>query len=416
MFVITGYMVLIRDIWSPLIRQVFVIDVEGDYVLLGIIVLLLPFLFQRSLHALRYNCYVGSLSIFVLCIALCRGGWQNAIEDDDSSFTIEFFKMPSSQDILFSFPIITCAFLCHFNVIAIQNALSKPTRKRIQHLIQYAIGACFLLMYMFGLGGYLYGGYDTRGNILLNVPMAKQRGEDEGEYYLFLLGRIGCGTTIMFAMPMMALPCRDSLLEVVDVWFHRSHHTDEINNNDVQHRESCCWKFFHRFNKAETVRDAAITTEDEVTELLPGELELEEENDDNHPSPHLGRRSSVLIRHDPIQSDYIFRNTLAHYGSTLLITTTCYLGAVAVSGVAVVWSFIGSSMAFFIGFILPCGCYIVIESAVPTIAEGGDRKDGWIRLAWAILIFSIVGALVCTVNNSAGLFPFIVSLTHNNKV
>jgi len=425
MFVIIGYMILIRDIWTPLARQVLGEDVDGDYVLLGITVLLLPLLFQRSLHALRWNCYVGSASIFVLCIALCRGGWQHlkpppsssSLNDDshsdnendisdtieDSFSTIDYFKIPSSQEILFSFPIVTLAFMCAFNIISIQNALSQPSRKRIQNLTQYAIGACFCLSYMFGLGGYLYAGSKTRGNILLNVPMARQEGEDEMEYYLFLLGRIGCGTTIMLATPIVALPCREALLEVVDVWFHHTHHhhvvTDHQTADDVAttaENEKCCWAMLHRCNTSETVQDSAITTEDEVvteaTEILPG--------DDSQDSPR--PKSSVLIRHDPIQRDYIFRNTLAHYGSTLLITTTCYLGAVSITGVAVVWSFIGSSMAFFIAFILPCGCFIVIENAVPSVAEGGDRNDGWIRVAWAILLFSCVGAVVCTVNNTVG--------------
>ncbi len=156
---------------------------------------LLPFLFQRSLHALRKICYVGFASIAVLCIALRHGGFQS-LNDTSNEFQIEFFKVPSPKDLLFSFPIITCSFLCHFNVIAIQNALIQPTRKRMQHLIQYAIGACFLLMYLFGFGGYVYGGNDTQGNILLNVPMTRED-VDDADYYLFFLGRIGCGITIM---------------------------------------------------------------------------------------------------------------------------------------------------------------------------------------------------------------------------
>lgn len=38
--------------------------------------------------------------------------------------------------------------------------------------------------------GYVYGGSMTQGNILLNVPMTRQ-GEDDTNYFLFLLGRIG---------------------------------------------------------------------------------------------------------------------------------------------------------------------------------------------------------------------------------
>lgn len=65
----------------------------------------------------------------------------------------------------------------------------------------------------------------------------------------------------------------------------------------------------------------------------------------------------------------------------------------AVSGVAVV-----CSVAFFIAFILPCGCFIATQTAVPSVAEGGDRHDSWIQAAWAIMIFSFVVAIVCTIN------------------
>jgi len=201
----------------------------------------------------------------------------------------------------------------------------------------------------------------------------------------------------MLAMPMMALPCREALLEVVDVWFHHSHHLPDDESVDggvtTAENDTCCWRFFRRCNTSETVQDAAITTEDEVTEIL---AQGRERGD----SIGSAGRSSILIRNDPITSDYVFRNTLAHYGSTLVITGACYLGAVAVSGVAVVWSFIGSSMAFFIAFVLPCGCFVVVEGAVPTAAEGGDRRSDLVRIAWAILWFSVVGAVVCTMNST----------------
>eukprot|EP01083_Nonionella_stella_P043269 116747_1 len=150
---------------------------------------------------------------------------------------------------------------------------------------------------------------------------------------------------------MMALPRREALLEVVDVWFHHGHIVDVY-----------CWKLFRQCNRTESVQDAYITTEDEFTDIFREGLDNDE---------HQIRKSSAVIRHDLIQSDYIFRNTLAHYGITLLITIMCYLGAVAVNVVAVVWSFVGSSMAVCIGFILPCGCFVVIESVVPTVGEGG---------------------------------------------
>lgn len=415
-FVIVGYMVLIRDIWTPLVTEAVnattsidqhVDEVNGDYVLMGIIGIMLPFLIQRSLHALRWNCYIGFASVSILTLALCRGGLQrlydNIIADDDDTnqqddFTIHFFKVPSVEEILFSFPIVTCSFLCHFNIIAIQNALSVPTRQRMQTLIGYAVGSCFLLMYSLGLGGYLFAGESIQGNVLLNVPMSKGDGEDEGEFWLFLFGRIGTGVAIMLAMPLMALPCREALLEVVDVWFHDSHHRrGDVDNGGADADEtSWCWRLFHRCNKDETTQDRSIATEDEIQEILPTASEDElVDGEDSILKP----RASLLIRNEPIQKDYIFRNSFVHYGSTILIIAMCYSGAVIVRGVAFVWSFIGSSMAFFIAFIVPCGCFIVIESEVPSEDNGGDRHVSWICVAWAILVFSVVGAVVCTCNS-----------------
>ena len=142
-----------------------------------------------------------------------------------------------------------------------------------------------------------------------------------------------------------------------------------------------------------------ITTEDELVEIVGNGEASQEAGDKECSTIH----RAELIRHDPIQRDYIFRNSLAHYGSTVLITVICYFGAVCVDGVATVWSFIGSSMAFFIAFVLPCGCFIVLESSV----SAGDRHDAWIKFAWVILVFSIIGAFVCTTNTMFGRYLWL---------
>jgi len=371
MFIVVAYMLLIRDIWTPLVLRNNVsrgkggeVEEEGNLVLLAIVGLLLPLLFQRSLHALRYNCYIGFASIFLLCIALWRGGVEKRNAPDyanhqDASLTIEFLKMPSVQDALFSFPIVIGLFICHFNVIAVQNALVRPTRARMQQLLRNSIGASFLLMHAFGLGGYWYAGSSTEGNILLNVPLVATQG---GKWDLFLLGRFGCGVTMMLAMPMIALPCREALLEIASVFLaHRRNHraTEEF---------------------AETLASVVRSSSSRRSSILNR------------------RGSTILIRNNPIQKDSLFQNAIVHYGSTLLIIAVCYLGAVAVTGVAALWSFIGSSMAFLIGFVLPCGCFIVIETDAMPVEEGGDRKDSWIRVAWGLLAFSILSAVVCTLN------------------
>lgn len=388
LFAMVAYHILIRDIWTPLVQQATSSDVEGNYVLFGIMVLLLPLLFQRSLYALRNVCYVGFASITVLCIALCIGGYKEMVSSDREDFKIEYFKIPSPQDLLAYFPIVITAFLCHFNIIAVQNAITKPTRERTQNLAKYSIGASFLLMYVFGLAGYIYGGNDTQGNILLNVPMERPAG-DTGGYYAFLLGRIGCGITMMLAVPMSLLPCREALLEIVNVYFHEAH-----REGRPQQRQ--WWmKVLSRWGKEP---NEEFVTEEEVVEI---QTAARGSGGRRH-SVLSQKRPSVLLRRTNIQEDFVFRNTLTHYGSTLLIVAACYLGATVITGVAVVWSIVGSSLAFFIAFILPSACFTVMEAAVPTVAEGGDRHETWIQLAWVFLIFSIVGTVICTINNTVG--------------
>jgi hypothetical protein len=253
-------------------------------------------------------------------------------------------------------------------------------------------------MYFFGLGGYMLFGANTQGNVLLNIPIVKSPGVDLGEYWLFVLGRVGCGITIILAMPLMALPCRDALLEVVDVYFHHTHHRSDVANSSEN--DSCFWKLLHRMNRNESAQDATITTEDEVDEIVINAdegISSQPRRTSLIPSPK--HRASILIRQDPIQRDWVFRNSIIHYVSTLMIVVCCYIGATKVDGVAIIWSLIGSSLAFVIAFILPFACFIVIENGV----EATDRHDGWIKLATVMLVLSVVGAVVCTWNRFANM-------------
>jgi len=73
----------------------------------------------------------------------------------------------------------------------------------MKSVVSMSIGLSMLVMYFFGLGGYLLFGSSTQGNVLLNIPIARSSDEDFEEYCLFLLGRIGCGMTMILAMPLV---------------------------------------------------------------------------------------------------------------------------------------------------------------------------------------------------------------------
>ena len=432
-FVLIAYMVLVKDIWTPLWLALYEYAyaaaattwlpstkttasesttmlglpeearrddiIYGPYVLLGIIVFMSPFLVQRTLHALRFNCYIGFASVSILCLALCHHALSSSSSTNNNNnnvlWTRDFWLAPpeSVQDVLVAFPILMLSFLCHFNVNPIQKALIRPTPQRVRGVVRGAMMACGLLMTLFGVAGYAYvvGGNNTatstvvQGNILLNCEdeqQAASRGGERRDLFL-LLGRVGCGITIMLAMAIMILPCRDSLLEVLDIIAFASTSTDTTaspnHNNHGSHQTD--------------------STLSETTPLV-GQV-----NDNDKTLTAAGK---PMATNHHVKPPSLSEVPAVHYGSTLLIVVVCYVSAVKAPGVAIVWSLCGSSMAFCIAFMLPTACFLQIlhQREQQQQHDDGHHPGGPSSrpsqstpskgLAWVLLVTSVVAAIVCT--------------------
>lgn len=341
LFIIVAYMILIQDIWTPLILLVFgkAFPVHKDTVLIIFLLLLSPVFVRRSLHALRWNCYVGFAAVSVLCGALAYHALQSILHSSSLPKEESRHNAGSSlNDVFFALPIIMLSFICHFNVLSIQGALHFPSRQRMEFVISTALVACFILQYLVGLCGFLYAGSAIQGNILLNVS----------DDWIFLVGRIGCGTTILVAAPIMLLPCRASMLELVEV--------------------ACI-----RIRKGSHPQHSLVS-------LGPGIMDEE----------------TPLLKNETIPSDSCFSNPFIHYGGTAFIVILCYMGAVKVDGVATVWSLCGSSMAFIIGFVLPAACFLKIHRE--TTPNRPPVNSWYIGFAWVLLILSLFATVGCTYN------------------
>ena len=326
MFVLVGYMVLIKDIWTSIVKIISGFDnPNAAFVLLAVVLFMSPFLVQKTLYALRYNCYVGFASVSVLCIALCHHAFTTPLPSPLLLWTTDW------NDILFAFPIITLSFLSIFNVLPIQSALIRPTRGRVLVVIDGAVGCCFFLTLIFGLAGYFYAGAQTQGNILEN-------GIDDSDV-VFFLGRLGCGITLMLAMAMMMLPCRDSLLEVFDVFFNGPH---------------------------------VVQIEEESIPLVA--------NSEKAASNKVLKRPTIM------------NNDTIRYVTTVAIAVACYACAILVPGIAFVWSLLGSFLGYLIAFILPTACYLEIHKKHP---EKGN--SGWVCFSWIVLVGSSIAAVACTI-------------------
>lgn len=172
-----------------------------------------------------------------------------------------------------------------------------------------------------------------------------------------MIGRLGMGLTLVFATPIVLLPCREAILSLLS--------RGECDSTSAA--KSC-----------EMKSESNVILDEEKILLRNDELEsylsVVEEN--------LDLEIDVT---ESINDD----NTVL-YSSSFSIASLAYIGAVAVPGVETVWSVIGSSLGMAIAFIIPCSCYLTIR-----------RKKGMKRpsnlLSLLLLVFSIFAAIVCTV-------------------
>mmetsp|Transcript_25772 Transcript_25772/g.28870 ORF Transcript_25772/g.28870 Transcript_25772/m.28870 type:complete len:495 (+) Transcript_25772:83-1567(+) len=378
MFAITGYMVLVKDIWTSLVDIIGNMNEEnppnGELVLGIIIILITPFLVQKSLYALRFNCYISFTSVSILCLALIHQAWTSTASTTSSVMlwlnSDVLWWSSNFEDVLIAFPIISLSFAGIYNVLPIQNSLKNPTRSRILLAVDGSILSCFVVTQLFGLAGYLYAGKQTDGNILNNC--------DPAHDLFLLLGQFCCGITVILAMPMLLLPCRTSLLEVLDVLVNGEHKTPV----EIEEAE----------NLPLIIADLKSTRNNNYnstnsTTPTDGQNQQQQQNnnqENKHNCPKNTMRRSKT---------HIIDNTYVHYTSTLLIFVVCYVFAVHVPGVAVVWSILGCSMGFLISFILPCVCYLKIQKRYPSHTL---KSNAWVWFSWILLVNSSIAMVACT--------------------
>ena len=115
-----------------------------------------PVTLFKSLKALRYTSYMAVFSIIFLAVAVAvrapgvskqvLGPEGPAItdvaRDVEQAYSVLFGVFPSGGRFFLSFPILSCAFLCHFNVLPLHVELTRPTRKRMKIVIYSTMLTC----------------------------------------------------------------------------------------------------------------------------------------------------------------------------------------------------------------------------------------------------------------------------------
>ena len=210
----------------------------------------------------------------------------------------------------------------------------------------------FSLFYTIGLFGYLCAYEDTKDNIFLNFDLSDK---------VFFLGRAGYAVTLTLAMPLVVLPCREALLSLPEQWRNRK--TSSKMNSASNADEGPLIVNGVNFDEARPLLSKAIKEYDAMESNTVPQKQLE--------------------LAPPTCEEY-----LVHVGSTMLIVGVCYVGAIAVPGVALVWSICGSFMAILIAFFIPSACYLKIRRGKGI----NPRSIG----AACLLVFSGAACIVCT--------------------
>ena len=407
LFVTIAFMVLIRDINTSIVTPFLKVGDNpspylSTYVLLVSIICCLPFMMQKSLHALRYNCYVGFCSVLILLLTLvykailvnyiipCANveyyNNQLTIESPQDEEKYHTSSQPSltppvapfqqfnddalwyTTDIysmLFTFPLIALAFLSQFNMLTVHSTLFDPTRPRVKTVINTSILTCMVMFLVFGSAGYCVSYGQTRDNILLNFAP-----DDE----VISLGRAGLSVTLMCGISMIVLPCREALLQILAMGgLYKPTNTDLLGSNKPRFKANM---------------NVSYNTDDEEYDESPSTVLPSHKNVDVETTSLLNK--SKAAENESIVIDVDSVHPLLHISLTIFIAFLCFVSATFCPGVSTVWSICGSSLGFIIAYIIPSACYIKLR----------QWKKGFfnprILGAWVMLIFSTFLMISCS--------------------
>jgi amino acid permease len=160
-FVIVAYLVLVKDIWTPMIMHMFPtlhqwcierwnIDpdtskIPGDVFLIGFIVVSLPLLLNKDIYALRHTCYVGFASLLILVVAIVKKAYEVNFVTHVGIFHNEVkWWHDDINDVIYAFPIIALSFFSIYNVLSVHSALTNPTRERMKFVLDWTIILCLV--------------------------------------------------------------------------------------------------------------------------------------------------------------------------------------------------------------------------------------------------------------------------------
>lgn len=305
-----AYIILTKDMTSALMeRYVFNMDLSErgkNIVTLLFLCMISPILFFRSINALRFTSIFSLLSILVLAIAMSIRAMQSFPRDEIQRESLPGIKLFANtwSDQIYAFPIISIAYLCHFNVLPVYVELQQPTRQRLLKVVHSTMFSTWIFYLIVGTMGYLYA-YQQPIGIQDDILNNFSHHDD-----LINLGRVGLAITVLLSLPLLFLPCRSTIHRLITL----------VSTFKAQN--------LHKQQNAILNKNA-------------------------------------LHEHTPLLSPARPPSTMYHIILTVSILTISICIAFSLPGVAVVWSIMGSTVGILIAYVIPTISYLTIRTQKP---------------------------------------------------
>lgn len=369
---LVAYSILLREIIASFIGS-------SNHFLTAIIVggleiFILPLAMLTSFRSLRFTSVLCFCSVLVVacCVAVQL---SSCMARPKHSLHTSLLWPHDIIGIFRALPVLICTFLCHFNVLAIQSELEDPSRERVEQMVHGAVGMACLMYFFIGLSGDMYSDCekcDTEDNILSEISP-----EHLFDKVFLTIAKCMIACTLLFALPMIASPCRDTLVRLWNAPAEVSAQAPRQAHQKYQH----------------------VPGEINSNPLLEASLRVEDDEHTSFDTPRDCSRDSTLSS--------LGANSNKRMGIITLATVTAAIFAVqfavamSIKSVSTVWAFIGSLVGPVIAFVIPSASYLVMTSPTSKQAQNAPRRFGSI----ALLMFSGLTMCICT---SITLYDLIV--------
>ena len=434
--VAVAYTILCGDLLAALVDQVSghtILEQESrPYVISGFIVLVAPICFFRKMDALRFTSILSVASVFVLGVVTAYKLGTNgilrpvpfvptqnssstpspsvlALNSTISSATLSYTAnntiknnngLPtlgtilwwpvSFKDAIYAAPIESVAFLCHFNVLPMQDELIQPTRARVKRVTHTTMGICLFLYIAIAVTGYLRFTSSVCGDYLNNF---------DNNDLIVTIGRVGLLLTLYCSFPLIVLPARRTLSRLLtmccnggerqnpqslDVEDKEGLQDEGVASNILENRRELL-NPRHVKPMGSFIADSPYAMGNHYTKVNMNNQAVSDMSFstlNGTQSGELDDETSDLDERG--QEDSMIRHVIL---TIVLIVGALFLG-LKVESVVTIWSIAGSSVAMMIAYVLPAIFYIRLRHGVPF-----NRR---ILGAWVMLFSSIILIFLAT--------------------